>query len=689
MLNKLLAQQVQKYFGDPEKLSAEADAFVNAVSGSYDHLDEKIKLLESSVAEYADKLNRLNEKLLNETEELKDAHNELSRIFNQVNEGFFTRDILTQKYIGMSVGCEKIYGYSIESFFENSGLWYEVIHPDDRKIIDADNLILTKGVQIKTSYRIIRKDNTTRWIEVKAIPVIADGKLVRVDGVVNDITEQKEAELKIIDSERGYRSLFEQNLAGIYQTTISGKMLTCNQAFAHMLGYASPQELMHTNMVDLYYTKKDRDDFIAALKDHKKLYNYEIILKQKNGNPLHIIENISLFTDLMTGEEICEGIMLDITERKKGEVLLKQSEERYRQILETAQEGIWMIDDNNDTTFINKKMCEIIGYSPAEIMGKKIQLFMDADANKTAKEQVERRKRGISETYDAKFITKGGRVIDASISVNPVFDDTGIYKGALSMVTDITKRKLNEELLQKSEAILDLKNKELQRKNKELEEFAYVASHDLQEPVRTINSFVLLLNRQYAGRIDEKADKYLHFIVDSSNRMKTLINDLLDYSRIGGKHEMERVACNKILRDVIADLYKAINDSSAEIILDDLPVIKGYPTELKQLFQNLVINAIKFRKENVSPQIKVSVERAGNYWHFTVADNGIGIASLHLERIFVIFQRLHTHSEYPGSGIGLSHCKKIVELHHGKIWVESVQGEGSTFHFTILEYDHI
>jgi light-regulated signal transduction histidine kinase (bacteriophytochrome) len=260
-----------------------------------------------------------------------------------------------------------------------------------------------------------------------------------------------------------------------------------------------------------------------------------------------------------------------------------------------------------------------------------------------------------------------------------------MYRGALAMVTDITKRKQDEELLQKSEAILDLKNKELKRKNRELEEFAYVVSHDLQEPLRTTTSFVELLKQQYAGKLDPKADKYLHFIVDSSNRMKILINDLLDYSRIGGKNEMERVDCNKILKDVTADLYKAISDSAAEIISGDLPIIPGYPTEIKQLFQNLVLNAIKFSKTNVAPQIKISVERSGHFWNFAIADNGIGINNAHTEKIFVIFQRLHTRSEYPGSGIGLSHCKKIVELHHGKIWVESVPGEGSVFHFTILE----
>ncbi len=238
-------------------------------------------------------------------------------------------------------------------------------------------------------------------------------------------------------------------------------------------------------------------------------------------------------------------------------------------------------------------------------------------------------------------------------------------------------------MLKKSETDLDLKNKELERKNKELEQFAYVTSHDLQEPLRTTSSFVNLLKEQYGGKLDKKADKYFSFIVDSSDRMKVLIKDLLDYSRIGSKNQLEKVDCNNIIQDVIADIELVIRDFNAEIIYGDLPVINGYPTKMKQLFQNLLINAIKFSKKEVAPDINISVNKTDGYWKFAFSDNGIGIEKIHQERIFVIFQRLHTRSEYNGSGIGLSHCKKIVELHHGKIWVESEPGKGSTFYFTI------
>ncbi|MEO6454345.1 MAG: PAS domain S-box protein, partial [Ginsengibacter sp.] len=491
--------------------------------------------------------------------ELEEVNRELGILFNSIDEVFFSVDMVNCKVIQISNTCEKLYGYKESDFKANYRLWFKIIHPDDLHIIENEDDIMQDGEVVNNQYRIIRTDNTIRWVETKITPTLdKEGKLIRVDGVTRDITE-----------------------------------------------------------------------------------------------------------------------------RKNAETALHTSEERYRQIVETAQEGIWMTDENNYTTFMNKKMCQIIEYSPEEVMGKKIHSFMDEEANKNAEEQIERRKQGISETHDSKFITKRGRYVWTSLSTNPLFDETGTYKGALAMITDITKRKHDEELLQKSQAHLVINNFKLEQKNKELEQFAYVASHDLQEPLRTTISFVELFKKQYYGKLDSKGNKYLDYIAEASDRMRVLIKDLLDFSRIGHNKDAEEVDCNLILQNVITDLDKAIKDSNAEIKSDYLPVISGYATELKQLFQNLIFNSIKFRKQNTAPRIEITAEKKNDYWQFAFTDNGIGISQEHYERIFIIFQRLHTRSEYKGSGIGLSHCKKIVELHHGKIWVNSIRNEGSTFYFTI------
>ena len=229
----------------------------------------------------------------------------------------------------------------------------------------------------------------------------------------------------------------------------------------------------------------------------------------------------------------------------------------------------------------------------------------------------------------------------------------------------------------------EIANNILKIKNQELEQFAYVASHDLQEPLRTTTGFVELIQKQYYGKLDAKADKYLEFIVDASQRMRVLIKDLLDFSRIGANGELERVDCNIIMKNVLSDIMVAIDEAGACVEFEALPVIIGDPTEVKILFQNLLTNAIKFRKKDTPPTVHVQAEKRKGYWEFAFKDNGIGIEKQYSQRIFDIFQRLNTRSEYAGSGIGLSHCKKIVELHNGKIWFESIPGEGSTFYFTL------
>lgn len=225
--------------------------------------------------------------------------------------------------------------------------------------------------------------------------------------------------------------------------------------------------------------------------------------------------------------------------------------------------------------------------------------------------------------------------------------------------------------------------RELEKKNRELEQFAYVASHDLQEPLRTVNSFVELFKREYKDNLDETGQDYLRFIEQGSTRMSTLVRDLLDYSRLGRNKELGEADCDKLVKNVEADLSKVIKETGAQIKTDKLPVVKGYVTELRLLFQNLISNALKFSKPGTAPEIHISAEDKPGQYVFRIKDNGIGIAEEHSERIFTIFQRLHNKTEFEGTGIGLAQCRKIMDSHNGDIRVESKLGEGSTFYFTL------
>ena len=245
-----------------------------------------------------------------------------------------------------------------------------------------------------------------------------------------------------------------------------------------------------------------------------------------------------------------------------------------------------------------------------------------------------------------------------------------------SIVRDVSDRKRAEEQLRQAAA-------ELESSNAELEQFAYVASHDLQEPLRMVASYTQLLARRYQGKLDADADEFIGFAVDGATRMQALINDLLAYSRVGTRgRAFEPTNAADIVDRVISDLDVATKEAGATITRGPLPVVTGDGVQLGQLFQNLISNAIKFRGER-SPEVRIDAERDGLAWRFSVQDNGIGIEPEYAGRIFVIFQRLHTRAQYPGTGIGLAICKKIVERHGGRIWVESRPGEGTTFRFTI------
>jgi len=274
-------------------------------------------------------------------------------------------------------------------------------------------------------------------------------------------------------------------------------------------------------------------------------------------------------------------------------------------------------------------------------------------------------------------VTKDGCQVPVSYNATVVREPSGKITGVVGSARDIAELKQAEE--QKR-----LTMEELERSNVELGQFAYVSSHDLQEPLRMVSSYTQLLAERYKGKLDADADEFIAYAVDGANRMQGMINDLLAYSRVSTESkEFKPTDCEAVFERALANLEGAIKESGTVVTHDPLPTVMGETLQFVQLFQNLISNAIKFRREEETSRIHISAEQKGNEWVFSVRDNGIGIDPEYKERIFVVFQRLHDKEKYSGTGVGLAICKKIVQRHGGKIWVESEPGRGSTFYFTI------
>jgi PAS domain S-box-containing protein len=419
-----------------------------------------------------------------------------------------------------------------------------------------------------------------------------------------------------------------------------------------------------------------------------------------NVNPqrLHEAAWPDMFANLQTAYSELTQTQFEL-ERRTAEI--EEARDLFQQVIESMSEALFLLDRTGRIVRVNCAAGALLKSDPAEMIGR---LFSDVCGTgrlpATPWQLLERAPTGSLTNVDMEVYPKTGDAVPISISIGLVRDQRGKITGVLAVARDITERQRAQEKTgagarlqpevarditerQRAQEALERQARELARSNAELEQFAYVASHDLQEPLRMMASFTQLLARRYRGQLDDDADEFMSYITDGATRMQRLINDLLTYSRVGRLGtEFAPTDCNAVFAATGAHLRAAMEESQATVTADPLPTVLADETQLIQLFQNLIGNAIKFRSER-PVQVHVGALRQGRRWQFFVRDNGIGIEPQYAERIFLIFQRLHSRAEYPGTGIGLAICKKIVERHGGRLWVESEPGQGSTFYFTL------
>ena len=525
------------------------------------------------------------------------------------------------------------------------------------------------GEIVEDDVGVVTEDDETIWIKViaRTLP-FPDWKVLIL---TSDITQRKNSENALKESERNYRELVHNSLVGVYKSNLKGDILFANEALTRIFGFDSVEELKEQNIKNLYKYQEDRTSLIHDLKEYGGLADYELEMVGKNGQGINLLVSASLKDDVIS------GMFMDVTRGKLAEQKLRESEERYRSLFNQMSEGFAVheiIFDSKggpiDFRFldINPAFEKLTGLKKDEVVGKLQSEVVPGDTVDWVSIYGEVALTGKHKHFDGYSNTLKRHYDVYTYSPKPHHFAT--------IFSDITERKGSEENLKSTLG-------KLEKSNYDLEQFAYVASHDLQEPLRMIISFLQLLQRRYGESLDEEAQEFIGFAVDGAVRMQKLINDLLKFSRLNTKPvKFREVSTEEVLEQVVFESKIFIEKNDAVITHDPLPVIFADFNQMVQLFQNLVVNAIKYHGPE-RPQIHISANKEEDGWLFSVQDNGMGIDENQKIKIFKIFQRLHGRDEYEGTGIGLAIAKRIVERHGGRIWVESDPGKGSTFYFTI------
>ena len=566
----------------------------------------------------------------------------------------------------------RLYGLEPAETWLTRERWLESIHPADRERVALEqSRALEQAEPYDIQFRVVWPDGSVHWLLCRGKVLQHDNRLSKIE-VTIDVTARKRAEAALDE-------FFRLSHSPKCVVGFDGSIKRVNAALLQTWGFTA-EELAQRAVTELFHP----DDRAAVQAEFRKLTagegnaEFECRGLRKDGSDLWLLFSATAAPD----EKLIFAIANDITERKRMTAALQAREYVLSESQRIAHVGSWSWELPMDTA--------VCAWTPEtyRVFGVSQDTFVpSAEAFLSL---IHPDDRAAMQAWTGACLA-GEEPPDLELRVS--LPDGGVRyilgRGHLErdaenkpirmagIAQDITeRRRMTEEL--------KLNVQKLARSNDELERFAYVASHDLQEPLRMVASFTQLLAKRYSGRLDETADRYMNYAVDGAKRMQQLIADLLAYSRVDNKEiDLRQIDCAAVVLDAMRNLQVAIKESGAVIDWDQLPSLWADQGELTQLFQNLLANAIKFKQKDECPRIHISSVDSGEEWIISVQDNGIGIDARYAERVFQIFQRLHTRQEYPGTGIGLAVCKKVVERHGGKLWVESEPGAGSTFRFTI------
>jgi PAS domain S-box-containing protein len=644
----------------------------------------------------------LQERLRTTVRTLQATKNQLDIILNAVEDGISVQDKDAQ-YAYVNPASAKLLGFkSVQAMMsltpEEAARLIKVFDETGQLIVSIDQLPYMFALRHnRTAEKIVQYKapelGVDRWLHIKSSPVLdSSGTANQVVNVFRDVTHIREESAALEherqQSEKRLRDTLD-NLVGLAgMLAPDGKLLEANRNALESANLRL-EEIVGQPFVEAYWwtysediQTRVRDSITRAAKG--EMVHHEV--QMRLGENKFALFDFILAPICDEHNEVVSLVFsaFDVSAHKEGQqkirqlaLLLELQRERLEDILNSAPVMVWESEGSSPTNqrlvFLNHFGEKMLGYSLDDWNSEPGWMFMiiHPDDVDYAKQKLEEMfKADHLEPFQFRFVAKTGQIVLVESRMTSLRDKTEQLVGARGVFMDVTARSRIED--------------ELRRSNEELEQFAYVASHDLQEPLRMVTSYLQLLEQRYSERLDDDAREFIQYAVDGAARMKKLITGLLAYSRVQANREQFRsVNMNDVVQRALSNLNAKIKEVKATIHTDDLPVIHGNDTMLVQLVQNLLSNAIKFKHNERDLEIKITVERRRTEWLFAIRDNGIGIDPKYSDRIFIIFQRLHSRSKYSGTGIGLALCKKVVERHQGRIWVASEPEVGSTFFFTL------
>jgi PAS domain S-box-containing protein len=624
-------------------------------------------------------------KKVKDADKIKEQLNEIDFYHNNFPAAFFQLKVnsIDETYFEyISESFVKIFGFRLVTDYSN---WDKklLLHPDDLEIFKETK---TKAIQNRTQFnysgRIVLNDGNIIWFEVNAIPIVKNNTLT-FKGIMQNITERKNAEIDLNE-----KRFFNDSVLYNIPADIAYFDKNHNYLFVNSKGVADETTrnwLIGKNDFD-YYKMKGVDDTLATIR--RGYFNQAVKTRKQvewvdettnEGKKKYVLRRFypvfkeNKFTNMI-------GYGIDISELKNLQLKLDDTQHQNELILKSSQIGIVIIENDWSVTFWNPQAEEIFGWKSDEVMDNNLSLIIFPKIEKVNYDIRDyfKKNKGQSENkknFEFIAITKEKKEITIELTIVNA-DDNKISPKFIVFIKDVTERKSKEREIQ-------FQNDMLIKQNKELEQLNFIASHDLQEPLISLIGYSNMLKEDYFDKLDDEGKLFLDFISNSAIRMRSLISGLLEYNRIFKNKETEIYDFNELISEVIDDLHSSILNRRAIITYDNLPTIRCYPVFCRQLLQNLISNAIKFSKKSTRSKINISAKETREKWIFAVKDNGIGIEEKYFEQIFIIFRRINNKDDYQGNGIGLAHCKKIVEIHNGEIWVNSTPNVGSTFYFTI------